>query len=55
MILVQVDEYQSPKATSNGNGDHHKPEHISTGWVVMRSLTEFHVNPSDVLFEVMCN
>lgn len=47
MILVQVDEHhhhQPPKPMSNGHrGDHVKPDHISTGWVVLRSLTEFHV------------
>lgn len=45
MILVQVDEHsQHSKIMSNGNGDSdHKPDHISTGWVVLRSLTEFHV------------
>lgn len=46
MILVQVDEHhQQLKSMANGNGDC-KPDHISTGWVVLRSLTEFHVRES---------
>lgn len=53
MILVQVDEHLNAKSLSNGHDrDHHKPDHISTGWVVLRSLTEFHVN---LIFMSMCN
>lgn len=40
MILVQIDENQ----ITEQNDKKELYENISTGWVVLRSLIEFHVN-----------
>lgn len=50
MILVEVDENLPLTAGDHSCADHdlvngkNETENISTGWVVLRSLTEFHVS-----------
>lgn len=43
MILVQIDENLSINLLNEQNEKADHQENISTGWVVLRSLTEFHV------------